>query len=319
MALPTNTFATYESIGNREDLSNVIYNVDPTETPFLSGVDKVKATGVYHEWQTQALAAASGSNAVLEGNDAVTDAATPTVRMGNYCQISDKVARVTGTQQAIDKAGRGDELDYQVVLKAKELKRDMETSLLQNVARVAGSDGVARVMGSVASYLYTNDDIISAGASPTGQGSSSGTTTRTDAATPQAYTEARLKNVLQMIWTSGGDPGTIMLGGFNKQVMSSFVGRGTPTEDTKAKKIIATVDVYEGDFGQMKVLPNRFQRARDVWVFQMDMWAVAYLRNMKTEELAKTGDNRSKQIICEYTLESRNEKASGLVADCTSS
>jgi hypothetical protein len=315
MALPTNTFATYASIGNREDLADVIYNVDPTETPFLSSLDKVKATAVNHEWQTQALAAASGSNAVLEGNDAVTDAATPTVRLGNICQISDKVARVTGTQQAIDKAGRGDELDYQVILKGKELKRDMETILLQNQAKAAGDSVTARTLGSVLSYVATNDDLISAGASPTG----TGVNTRTDAATPQAFTEARLKNVLQLIWTSGGNPDRIMLGGFNKQVMSSFVGRGTPTEDTKTKKIVATVDVYESDFGTLKVVANRFQRARDVHVHQSDMWAMAYLRNMKTEELAKTGDNRSKQIICEYTLEARNEKASGLVADCTSS
>ncbi len=315
MALPTNTFATYESIGNREDLSDIIYDVDPTETPFLSGLDKVKATAVNHEWQTQALAAASGSNAVLEGNDAVVDVTTPTVRLGNICQISDKVPKVTGTQQVIDKAGRGDELDRQVILKGKELKRDMETILLQNQAKNAGNDATARTLGSILSWIATNDDLISAGASPTG----TGVNTRTDAATPQAFTEARLKNVLQLCWTSGGNPDKIMLGGFNKQVMSSFVGRGTPTEDAKSKKIVATVDVYESDFGTLRVVPNRFQRARDVFVLQSDMWAMAYLRNMKTVDLAVTGDNRSKQIICEYTLESRNEKASGLIADCTSS
>ena len=318
MPVPTNTHTTYASVGNAEDVEDVIYNVDPTDTPFLSALDKIKATATFHEWQTQALASASSTNVVLEGNDAVTDATTATVRMGNYCQISDKVPSVTGTQQAIDKYGRSDEMDYQVVLKGKELKRDMETMLLENNARVAGDATTAREMGSVLSYIYTNDSLGATGASPTGQGANSGTTARTDG-TQRAFTEALLKAVLQDCWTNGGDPDTIMLGGFNKQVMSSFVGRGTPTEDTKSKKIIASVDLYESDFGTLRVKPNRFMRARDALVLQMDMWALARLRPMQTIQLARTGDSESKQILTEYTLVSRNEKASGLVADLTTS
>lgn len=314
MSLPTNTTATYASIGNREDLEDVIYDVTPTETPFLSMCERVKASATFHEWQTDALAAAVTTNAVIEGDDAVTDAFTPTVRLGNYCQIMDKVPRVTGTQEAIDKAGRGSEMDYQLVKNGKELKRDMESTLLANQARVAGDSVTARKFGSVLSYIATNDDVGATGSSPTGDG----TDTRTDG-TQRAYTEALLKNVLQLTWTSGGDPSTIMLGGFNKQVMSSFVGRGTPMEDTKAKKIIATVDVYESDFGTLRVKPNRFMRTRDCLVLQDDMWALAFLRNMRTYDLAKTGDNQQKQIICEFTLVSRNEKASGMVADLTTS
>jgi hypothetical protein len=312
MAVPTNTHTTYASVGNREDLADIIYNVDPTETPFISSVSKTKATGVFHEWQTQALASVDTDNAVLEGNDAVTDATTATVRLGNYCQISDKVPSVTGTQQVIDKAGRDDEMDYQVILKGKELKRDMESILLSNQARNAGAAGTARRLGAMLSWIATNDNHV--GTSPAGTGAD----VRVDG-TQRAYTEALLKAALQAIWTSGGNPDTIMLGGFNKQVMSSFVGRGTPTEDTKSKKIIATVDIYEGDFGTLKVKANHFMRSRDVLILQMDMWAVAYLRNMKTTDLAITGDSRSKQIICEYTLESRNEKASGAVFDLTTS
>jgi hypothetical protein len=313
MAVPTNTHTTYASVGNREDLADIIYNVDPTETPFISSVSKTKATGVFHEWQTQALASVDTDNAVLEGNDAVTDATTATVRLGNYCQISDKVPSVTGTQQVIDKAGRDDEMDYQVILKGKELKRDMESILVgTNQARNAGAAGTARRLGSILSWIATNDNHV--GTSPAGTGAD----VRVDG-TQRAFTEALLKAALQAIWTSGGDPDTIMLGGFNKTAMSSFVGRGTPTEDTKAKKIIATVDLYEGDFGMQKVRANRFMRTRDCLVLQMDMWAVSYLRNMKTTDLAITGDSRSKQIICEYTLESRNEKASGAVFDLTTS
>lgn len=315
MALPADTVTTYSSVGNREDLSDIIYNVDPTDTPFLSGLERVKSTAVNHEWQTQALAAASASNAVLEGDDATTDAATPTVRLGNINQISDKVARVTGTQQAIDKAGRDNELDYQKILKGKELKRDMETTLVgSNQAKVTGDATTARKTASVLSWLKTNTD--KGGGSGADPATANGAAVRTDG-TQRAFTEAQLKAVLQKIWISGGDPDKIMLGGFNKQVMSTFTGRGTPMEDAKAKKIVATVDVYESDFGTLKVVANRFSRARDALVLQSDMWALATLRNMKTIPLAVTGDSIRHQVITEYALESRNELSSGGVFDLT--
>src|SRR5690242_18270133 len=141
MSLPSNAFATYEAIGNREDLSDEIYRIDPTDTPIMTAFERTTATAVNHEWQTQALAAVDTDNYVLEGDDATTDAVTPTVRLGNICQISDKVARVTGTQQAVRKAGRDNELDYQAMLKGLELKRDMETLLVGvNIAKVTGAD-----------------------------------------------------------------------------------------------------------------------------------------------------------------------------------
>jgi hypothetical protein len=264
------------------------------------------------------LATAVTSNAVLEGDDAVTDSVTATVRLGNICQIMDKVARVTGTQQVIKKAGRDDEMDYQLILKGLELKRDMEATALTNQAKVTGDSTTARKMASVLSWIKTNTDRdeVGSGADPS---AADGTGTRTDG-TQRAFTEAQLKTALQEIWTSGGDPDKIMLGGFNKQVMSSFVGRGTPTEDTKGKKIIAAVDLYESDFGVLKIVPNRNNlRLRDALILQSDMWALAFLRNMKTTDLARTGDSERKQIINEWTLESRNEKASGGVFDLTTS
>src|SRR6266540_1150749 len=316
MALPTNTFATYEAIGNREDLSDVIYRIDPTDTPFMTGIEREKASAVNHEWQTQALAAADTANAVLEGDDATTDAVTPTVRLGNICQISDKVARVTGTQRAVDHAGRDDELAYQEMLKGLELKRDMEAILVgTNQAKVTGDATTARKTATVLSWIKSNTSKGAGGADPT---AADGTGTRTDG-TQRAFTEANLKSVLQSIWNSGGKPDTIFTGGFNKQVFSTFTGRATPTEETKSKKIIAAVDAYESDFGTVKVVPNRFQRARDVLVLEMDKWAVAYLsgRKMLSIPLAKTGDSDRRQMLSEYALEARNEKASGGVFDNT--
>lgn len=314
MAVPTNTHTTYASVGNREDLSDAIYAIDPTDTPFLTGLAKVKATAANHEWQTQALATAISTNAVLEGNDAVVDSTTATTRLGNICQISDKVPSVTGTQNVIRKAGRSNEMAYQVALKGKELKRDMETVLLENQAKNTGAATTARKLGGLCTWIATNDDLGTGGASSSGDGSN----VRTNG-TQRAFTESLLKAVVKDCFDNGGDPDKIMVGSFNKQVLSGFVGRGTPTEDAKSKKIIATVDVYESDFGQMTVVPNRFQRARDVWVLQSDMFALATLRNMTTTSLAKTGDNEKRQMISEFTLESRNEKASGMVADCTTS
>src|SRR5437899_10682252 len=180
MALPTNTFATYEAIGNREDLSDVIYRIDPTDTPFMTGIEREKATAVKHEWQTQALAAADTTNAQLEGDDAATTATTPTVRLGNVCQISYKVPRVTGTQRAVDHAGRDDELSYQEMLKGLELKRDMESILAgTNAAKNAGNDTTARKTASVLSWIKTNTSKGTAGgaADPS---AADGTGTRTD-------------------------------------------------------------------------------------------------------------------------------------------
>src|SRR5262245_20239764 len=278
MALPTNTFSSYAAIGNREDLSDVIYRIDPADTPFMTACEREKATAVNHEWQTQSLAPVDANNAVLEGDDATTDAATPTVRLGNICQISDKVARVTGTQRATESAGRDDELEYQEMLKGLELKRDMESILVgTNQAKVTGGTSTARKTASVLSWIKTN---TSKGASGTDPSAADGTGTRTDGAA-RVFTEAQLKSVLQSVWNAGGKPDTIMVGGFNKQVFSSFTGRATPMEDTKAKKIVASVDAYESDFGRLKIVPNRFQRARDVLVLQMDMWALAYLNGRR--------------------------------------
>jgi hypothetical protein len=319
MAVDANTFTTYDAVGNREDLSDVIYRIDPTETPAMTAFEREKATAVNHEWQTQALAAADSNNAVLEGDDATTDAVTPTVRLGNLCQISDKVARVSGTQRAVEHAGRDDELEHQEMLKGLELKRDMEAILVgTNQAKAAGSEGsVPRRTASILSWIKTNTSKGAGGADPS---AADGTGTRTDG-TQRAFTESNLKTVLQAIWNSGGRPDMIMVGGFNKQVFSTFTGRATPTEDTKAKKIVAAVDFYESDFGKLTIKPNRFQRARDVLVLQTEMWAVAYLagRRMLSIPLARTGDSERRQMLSEYSLVARNEKSSGGVFDNTAS
>jgi hypothetical protein len=317
MTLPTGTFTTFSAVGNREDLSDIIYRIAPTETPFMSMCETVKATNKTHEWQTQALATAA-QNAQLEGDDADASAAVATARLTNICQISAKIPRVSNTQQAIDHAGRDDELAYQTMLKGLELRRDMETILtggggVSGQVKAAGDATTAPKLANLLTWVTTNDVMGASGTSPT---AADGTDARGDD-TQRAFTEAQLRAALALCYESGGKPNVIMLGSFNKQVFSTFTGRATPTEDTKGKKIVAAVDTYVSDFGTLKVVPNVFQRGRDCWILQDDMWKIAYLRKFVAYDLAITGDSKRRAVYSEYTLEACNEKSSGGVFDLT--
>jgi hypothetical protein len=314
MAQPTNTFDTYDSVGEREDLSDVIYSISPTDTPFLSSAAKTKATAVLHEWQTDSLAAAVTNNAVIEGDEATLDASTATTRLSNSTQIMDKTVVITGTQESVDKAGRASELAYQIAKKAKELKRDMEATITGNIAEVTGGSSTARKMGTLGSWVVTNDDLASDGASGAGAGNAA----HTDG-TQRAFTEAQLKSVIKSVWNAGGDPSMVMVGPFNKQKLSGFTGNSTRFDAGADATLYTSVDVYASDFGQLQVVPNRFSRDRDAYVLDMEYWGIAFLRDFSMHELAKTGDSEKRQLLVEATLESRNEGASGLVADLTTS
>ena len=314
MAQPTNTFDTYDSVGEREDLSDVIYSISPTDTPFLSSAAKTQATAVLHEWQTDALAAAVTNNAVIEGDEATLDASVATTRLSNSSQIMDKTVVITGTQESVDKAGRASEIAYQIAKKAKELKRDMESTLTSNNAEVTGGSGTARQLGALGSWVITNDDLASDGASGAGAGNAAHTN-----GTQRAFTESQLKTVIKSVWNAGGDPSMIMVGPFNKQKLSGFTGNSTRFDAGADATLYTSVDVYASDFGQLQVVPNRFSRDRDAYVLDMDYWGVAFLRDFSMHELAKTGDSEKRQLLVEATLESRNEGASGLVADLTTS
>ena len=317
MATPANTTSTYDAIGNREDLSDMIYDISPTQTPFISGISRESATATNHEWQTDALATASAANKVIEGDDATTTAASPTVRLGNYTQISDKVPRVTRTQRQVDSAGRGDELDYQIMKSAKELKRDMESAILANKAKAVGSESVARELAGVESWLATNVDLGSGGAAPTGDGTDARTT-----GTGRSFAESQLKSVLAKCWDEGGEPDTIMVGSTIKQAMSGIVNGGSAgaaqrVVDGNAATVHTAIDIYVSDFGSLAVVPNRFQVQDSMLVLQMDMFCLATLADFQETPLAKTGDSDRVQLLSEYTLVSKNEKSSGIVGDLT--
>jgi len=309
----------YEAVGAREDLSDVIYNISPTDTPIMSSIGKTKATGVYHEWQTDSLAASTTANALVEGADASAADLSPTTRIGNYTQIVGKTIQVSGTLEAVDKAGRKSEKAYQLAKASAEIKRDIETIITANQGQAVGtSNSTARKMGSLLSYIKTNTS--KNGTSVTGVDPTTiGVSTRTDGST-RTFTETILKDVISKVFVSGGTPSALFVSPALKQVVSGFTGLAAqryqvPTSGQAT--ILAGADLYQSDFGVLQIVPNRFMRTRDALVLDPEYAALAYLRPFQTNELAKAGDSDKTQILAELTLEVRNEAAHGGAFDLT--
>ena len=311
------TYQTFTAIGQREDLSDVIYNISPTETPFMSSVGKTKATAVLHEWQIDSLAAAA-TNAAVEGAAASDITVTPTTRVTNRTQISEKTIKISGTMEAINKAGRKSEKAYQLAKVSSELKRDMEKALLNNTVKSAGNSSTARVLGGLQTWLSTG---YVGGTS--GVAGSLGSTARVSG-TDAAFTEAMVKTAVKAAYTAGGSPTILMTTPTQKVNISAFTGVAAQRYMAPANKpttIIGAADVYLSDFGTLSVVPNRFITA-DVgdsgevaFILDPEMAAVAYLRPFQTNELAKSGDADVTQLLVEYTLEVKNEAAHAIIAD----
>ena len=306
------------AIGNREDLTDVIYNIAPTETPFMSNIGRTKCTSTFHEWQTDSLATAA-LNQNLEGDDydsAGLDASVVTTRVTNYTTISAKTLIISGSHESTLKAGRKSEIAYQVAKKGKELKRDIEFTLSQKQAPVASTGGTTRKTRALESWIGTN-------ASRASNGSDHASTFVVTDGTQRDLTEAMVKSAVQSAWTSGGDPEMMLCGAVNKQNISSqFSGIATMYREQSGVgpgAIIGAADIYVSDFGELKVVPSRFSRDRTISIVQKDMWAIAYLRPFKVYDLAKTGDAEKRLLLSEYTLEGRNEAASAKVADLNTS
>lgn len=313
MALITGSFTTYDAVANREDLSNIISMISPTDTPFISAIGKSKATNTLHEWQTYALAAAVSTNAQLEGDAFVGATSSPTTRVQNYAQISRKEIVVSGTQQAMDHAGIEDYLAKQTAWKGLELRRDMETCVTAVQGYVAGDSTTARKTRALGSWLTSNVSRATDGASAT-----AATAAPTDG-TQRAFTETLLKAVIKSAYDNGGSPSLLMVGSFNKQAASAFTGRTQARQNVEKAMILGAASLYMSDFGDLKIVPNRFQRGRDAWLIDPEYASIFYLRNFRTEAMAKIGDSDRKQIIVEWGLEMKNEAAHGVVADLTTS
>ena len=318
MTQPANTFDSYDAVGIKEDLSDVIYNVTPEATPFYSKCRKSTAKNTFVEYQTDTLRA-SGVNAHIEGDATTAAARTATTRLGNYTQIFKDAVVIPDTDQGLSKAGRAREIAYQTLKIDKEQKLDIEKALFANQARVTGSASVARKLAGVPAWLITNVDFVTggspSGANPTGDG----TDARTDDGTPTAFSQAKFDGVMQSIWEEGGKPDTVYLSAFQMNKALAFTGNNNQRSTVQAgdSKVIKSLDVYVTPWGTVEFMPSRENRSADVYIMQDDMWEVSVLRPTKNVELAKNGDNTTRQIVTELTLLCRNEKASGGIFDNT--
>jgi hypothetical protein len=311
MAKVTNAFDTYTATSDRESLSDVIYNISPSTTPFMSSIGKSNVKNVQFDWQTEALPTASGTGE-LEGFELSRSASTATVRESNICQISSRDATVTGSQQASDPAGKRSEMAHQLAIMAKALKRDMETALCSKVAKNAGNATTARQTGGFETWTETN---VSRGTNGAGAGNGVAPTDGTQ----RAFTETILKSVQQSAFTNGGEPSMLIVGPHVKGVVSGFTGRSQARQNIDAQTIEASVAIYSGDFGELKVVPSNFSRSRSALFVDPDYAKVAYLRDFETVDISTIGDAETKMLVVEFGLEVSNEKAHGIAADLSTS
>ena len=326
MAVPTNTRETYGAVGIREDLSNIIYNISPTDTPFLNGCGRGSADNTLFEWQTDELKQAA-ANMQIEGYDYTSTAATEPRRLSNYTQISATQVQSSGTAEAVDFAGRKSTQAYQLAKRAKEMKRDMDYMLLEGTVKSAGSSGAARNTAAFSTWIGTNDvattNVVAAstGGGLTNNGSTTfpdGTTEAGTGGADTAITIALVNNVVERIWNLGGTPDTILCDSTVKGTISSSTVGGAVVAEPRANHsgsgpitAVNAVDVLVTDFGTFKVVPDRHIPATQVDFVDFDLWSVDYLRPFRTETLAKSGDSVKQLLIAEYGLRAKNGNGSG--------
>lgn len=314
MTIIANTFTSFDAKGIREELANVISNIAPEETPFTSNVGSENVSNTFFEWQLDDLSSVDVSP-IIDGDDVASfDATTATVRVGNYTQIRRRSMIIADNLGFQDLAGRNDEVAYQLAKRGKEIKRDLETIYTGNTARSAGSASAGRVTAGLGAWISTNVNKAGDGTNPTAV---DGSDARNDG-TQRDFTEAMLKDVMQKAYTEGGNPSILMVGPYNKTVVSGFAGIAAqryqaPTDGPTT--IIGAADVYLSDFGALTVVPNRFSRERDAWCLDTEYASIATLRPIQKVDLARTGDAEKSMLICETGVKVTNEKAHGLIAD----
>lgn len=304
MAILSNAFSTFVAIGNREDLIDVITNISPVEAWFTSNTGSGRATNRYHEWQTDALAAAA-ANAQVEGNSFAATLRSPTTRTGNYCQILSKTIAITDTQEAVSHAGRDSEIAYQTALSMKELANDIEYALIVNTSAVSGITGTARQLKGVLGWISTNS------------------TTAATGSTTAALSETVFNDNLQLIWAQGGKPQNVLVGAFNKRKISAFTANSnTRNVDASGKTLIASVDVYDSDFGRLFIrthhILNSAAAGTVIILGDLSLWQKAWLRPIKKENVARTAAATMVHVEAELTLESRQEAGSGKITNTQS-
>ena len=307
------TFQTYQagtmSIGVgglREDLLDIIVNISPTETPMLSGFKKSKANGTVHEWVTDTLGTATNTT-VVEGADFSDPTLTARTRHSNYCQINREGFQVSDTLDAVDKVGiKGGEYEYQLAKALKNIARGMEVAIVKGES-AAGDATTARGSRGISDSTTG------------GTGTGWVTTNTATMGGSTSITEVVYNNTLQECFIQGGNPDTTYAHGWNKRKISGFTAGSTKNIESFAKKLVASVDVYESDFGLQRIILDRYMPVKAISILQKDMWSVAMLRPVKHTPLAKVGSARRGMVEAEWTLVSYNEAASGTVFNTATS
>ena len=307
----TNSFDTYEATADREQLSNIIYNISPHTTPFMSAIGKNSVKNVTFDWQTETLPSASGTGEI-EGFELSRAATAATTRESNVTMIQSRDSTVSGSQQASDPAGVKSQIAHFMALNAKALKRDMETALCGNYAKAAGSASAARQTRSFEAWITSNVSKASDGAN------GSASAARTDG-TQRALTETLLEGVLQTGFGNGAEMTMAICGPFNKTVISGFTGRSNVRQVVDSDTVLNSVSVYASDFGELKIVPSNFSRERSLLLVDPNFAAVSYLRDFESVDIATIGDSITKMLVCEHGLQMSNEAAHGIVADLTTS
>ncbi len=314
----------------REDLSDIIKNISPTETPFISNIGRRKANSNYVEWLGDALASAT-SNKQIDGDEFSGSTLNAAERFGNYCQISWKVMVVSRRAEQLTKAGRKSELAYQTAKLGKELKRDIEyivTSGVGHQRSAVGNSTSAPTTANLTNWIITNDSRASGGTTAVLSGSTYGTPTgvAADSTTTRAISEATLLSLVADCYTAGGDPTMLMVSPTAKQKITGYLFSSTAArvatqyqDQGKSPRggasVLGAIDVWVTDFGTLDIVPNRFQRDRDVFIIDPSTFERAYIDDMKTVPIAKTHDSERKAILSDYTLVCTAEKANGIFAD----
>lgn len=312
MAKVAEAFTTYDARANREDLSDIIYNIAPFDTPMMTMAGRRNVSNIVYDWQTETLPSVDVTSD-LEGFELAREASQPTVRQSNVCQIKHRDATVSNTQEAGNPAGKKKEMAHQLALKGKALKRDCEVVLFgTNQALNLGNATTERTTLGFMNFLVTNVD-RNGGTLPSGTG------TALADGTQRSFTEDLVNDVMELAYTNGGEPSALVVGPFNKRVASTFEGRSNSRHMIAANKVVNSVTLYATDFGDLKILPSRWIRARDAFLVDPSYVRVAYYRNFQRKDIATIGDAETKMIVTEFGLQVDNEKAHGFIRDLTTS
>ena len=287
---------TYVAVGNKEDMTDLVLNISPSDTPVTSAIGKGKpSTGRVHSWLEDSLPNPQ-DNAAVEGAEFTVDDPDPRVELSNYTQIFTRGYKVTGSQEATAKYGVKSEIAYQMAKAMKALALDIEKAVLENASAVQGdATSTPRKMGGIPYFVTTN--------------------LLDNSGTPRDITEDLLNDAIEAAWNVGGNPGLVVVSGALKRKISNWTTNVDRTFPVNSTKLTRKIDVYESDFGLVKIVADRWMPAGKAYVLDTQYWGISTFRAVKKHVLPKTGDSEKQVLLGELTLEGKAEKASAILAD----